>query len=201
MTFEGQHAKEEVNQMAVSMTKRRFTVDEYYTMARSGILREDDRVELIEGEITQMTPIGSRHMVCVNRTLDCFIAIQLEKRTIVSIQNPLRLDAFNEPEPDVALLQPRADFYENQHPGPADVLLIVEVSDTTLAYDRDVKGPLYARFGIPEFWIADVENKTVTVYRAPSPRGYEEMKTFRAGQTLSPLAFPELNMAVESIVG
>ncbi len=199
--FEGQYAKEEVTQMAVSMTKRRFTVDEYYTMARSGILREDDRVELIEGEITQMIPIGSRHMVCVNRTLDCFIAIQLEKRTIVSIQNPLRLDEFNEPEPDVALLQPRADFYENQHPGPADVLLIVEVSDTSLAYDRDVKVPLYARFGIPEFWIADVENKTVTVYRTPSPRGYEEMKTYRAGQTLSPLAFPELNMAVESIVG
>ncbi len=187
--------------MAVSMTKRRFTVDEYYTMARSGILREDDRVELIEGEITQMNPIGSRHMACVKRIVDCFLALQVEKKALMNIQDPIRLDEFNEPEPDVALLKPRADFYENQHPGPADALLIVEVSDTSLAYDRDVKVPLYARFGIPEFWIADVENKIVTVYRAPSPRGYEEMKTFRAGQTLSPLAFPELNMAVESIVG
>ncbi|HQH70652.1 MAG TPA: Uma2 family endonuclease, partial [bacterium] len=157
--------------------------------------------ELIEGEITQMTPIGSRHMACVMRFSSFLHRHLTPEDAVVSVQNPIRLDEFNEPEPDVALLQPRADFYENQHPGPADVLLIVEVSDTTLAYDRDVKGPLYARFGIPEFWIADVENKTVTVYRAPSPRGYEEMKTFRAGQTLSPLAFPELNMAVESIVG
>ena len=199
--FEGQYAKEEVTQMAVSMTKRRFTVDEYYTMARSGILREDDRVELIEGEITQMNPIGSRHMACVKRIVDCFLALQVEKKALMNIQDPIRLDEFNEPEPDVALLKPRADFYENQHPGPADALLIVEVSDTSLAYDRDVKVPLYARFGVPEVWIADVENKTVTVYRAPSPRGYEEMKTCRIGQTLSPLAFPELNVAVESIVG
>ncbi len=199
--FEGQYAKEEVTQMAVSMTKRRFTVDEYYTMARSGILREGDRVELIEGEITQMIPIGSRHIIGVNCVVNCFVTLQVEKKAILSVQNPLRLDDYTEPEPDVVLLEHRAEFLKNQMYGPADVLLIVEVSDTSLIYDRDVKGPLYARFGIPELWLADVEGKTVTVYRTPSPRGYEEMKTFRAGQTLSPLAFPELTISVQDILG
>ncbi|HOJ61098.1 MAG TPA: Uma2 family endonuclease [bacterium] len=187
--------------MIVSVTKRRFTVEEYYTMARSGILREDDRVELIAGEINQMTPIGSRHMACIMRFSSFLHRHLTPEEAVVSVQNPIRLDEFNEPEPDVALLKPRTDFYENQHPRAEDVLLIVEVSDTTLAYDRDVKVPLYAWFGIPEVWIADVEGKTVTVYRTPSPQGYEEMKTYRGDQTLFPSAFPEMNISVHDILG
>jgi Uma2 family endonuclease len=140
-------------------------------MARAGILRPGDRVELIEGEIIDMAPIGSRHAAAVKR-----IARALDRSigegAIVSVQNPVRLDQFSEPQPDIALLRPRADFYAGAHPGAADVLLIVEVADSSLGYDRDNKLPLYAHHGIPEVWLVDVENRNFTVYREPQPDGY-----------------------------
>jgi len=191
----------EVAIMPDSILNRRFTVDEYYIMARSGILREDERVELIEGEIIQLPPIGSRHMAGVNQIVACFHRDLPPERAMVITQRPIRLDIYNEPEPDVALLKPRAGFYENQIPGPTDVCLIVEVSDLSLEYDREVKVPLYARFGIPEVWLANVENLTVTVFRTPSPTGYEERQTVRPGQTVSPLEFPEIALAVQKMIG
>src|ERR671938_544657 len=141
--------------MSVQVAKRCFSVDEYYRMGEAGILTEDDRVELIEGEIIEMSPIGSRHAACVNR-LNTLLGRHLRQTAIVSVQNPIRLDAYSEPEPDVALLRPRADYYESGHPTPADALLIVEVADTSADYDRIIKLPLYAKAGIPEAWLVDL---------------------------------------------
>src|SRR5436309_1828637 len=140
--------------MAAKPTRRLFTVDEYYRMAKAGILNEDDRVELIEGEIIQLPPIGGPHGSIVIR-LNWLFSDRLRGRAVISPQNPFRISARSEPLPDFQLLRPRADFYR-RHPEPPDVLLVVEVSDTTLAYDQRVKIPLYARSGVPEVWIVDI---------------------------------------------
>ncbi len=185
--------------MSVELQRRPFTVDEYYRMADSGILTENDRVELIEGKIVQMTPIGSRHAACVSR-LNETLVLRLGKQAIVYVQNPLRLDEFSEPEPDISLLKPRDDFYAESHPGPSDVLLVVEVADASVRYDREVKIPLYAKAGIPEVWIVNLPDKTIEVYRNPVESGYEETSILRKGQALSPTAFSELEIRVEEIL-
>jgi Uma2 family endonuclease len=138
-------------------TRRRFTVDEYYCMAEAGILHEDDRVELIEGDIIAMAAIGNRHMSCVKR-LNRLFNERLGRRVVVSVQDPIRLSRRTEPQPDVALLRPRDDFYAPGHPGPDDVLLVVEVVDTSLPYDRR-KLRLYARAGIPCVWLAILSSR------------------------------------------
>ncbi|MBI2322519.1 MAG: Uma2 family endonuclease [Chloroflexi bacterium] len=186
--------------MAVEVTRRLFTVDEYYRMAAAGILHEDDRVELIEGEIVQMTAIGARHAAAVTRLNWAFISA-LGQRATVSPQNPLRLSQRSEPQPDVLLLKPRDDFYAAGHPGPADVLLLVEVMDSSAGYDRAVKLPLYARHGIPEVWLVDLEQERVEVYREPSAEGYRSSMTLRRGERQAPAAFPALALAVEDILG
>lgn len=132
--------------MAVQVQRRLFTVSEYYRMAEAGILGEDDRVELLEGEIVQMAPIGSNHRGTVDFLANSLVS-RLGARAIVRTQNPIRLDDFSEPQPDVALLHPRADFYRRSHPTPADVLLLVEVADSSVAFDRQVKLPLYCPSG------------------------------------------------------
>jgi Uma2 family endonuclease len=154
--------------MAVQALRRLFTADEYHRMTQAGILSEDDRVELIEGEIVQMSPIGSRHARCV-RLLNRIFSKGVGDRAIVDVQNPIRLGERLEPQPDVALLRPRPDFYAGVHPGPEDVLLIAEVMERSAAFDREVKAPLYARSGIPEVWWVDLEEEVVEVYREPSP--------------------------------
>jgi Uma2 family endonuclease len=133
--------------MSVQIDRRVFSVDDYYRMVEVGLLKEDERVELIEGEVIRMSPIGSRHAACVARLTKLFSRLAGDG-AIVWVQNPVRLNDFSEPQPDVALLKPRADFYAGAHPAAADVLLIVEVSDTTIGYDRQVKVPLYARGGM-----------------------------------------------------
>ncbi len=185
--------------MSVELKRRPFTVGEYYQMADSGILTEGDRVELIEGEIVQMTPIGSRHAAYVDRLNELF-AVQVRSRARLRVQGPVRLDEFSEPEPDIALLKPRDDFYTRSHPGPGDVLLIVEVADASVRYDREVKIPLYAKAGIPEVWLVDLPKKTVEVYRNPAESGYEEIRISRKGDTLSPTALSELEIRVEEIL-
>lgn len=157
--------------MSVTIPKPLFTVAEYYQMAEAGILAPEDRVELIEGEIIAMSPIGSRHAGCVNRLTQLF-SEKVSGLAIVSVQNPIRLSDSTEPEPDLALLRPRADFYAQAHPQPADVLLVVEVADHSLAYDRAIKVPLYARAGIPETWVIDLDTETVFVYQQPGAPGY-----------------------------
>src|SRR3984957_5698612 len=135
--------------MQVEATKKLFTVDEYYRMAEAGILGPEERVELIDGEIIQMSPIGDRHLGCVNAAPSFFTSTFREK-AVVSVQNPLQLNDYTEPEPDVVLLKPRKDFYRGKHPDAESTLLVVEVSDTTLRYDRKIKLPRYAAAGIPE---------------------------------------------------
>ena len=186
--------------MALSLVRRRFTVDEYHQMGRAGILHEDDRVELIEGEILEMTPIGRRHAAGVKRISRLFWQ-RFDDAAVISVQDPVRLDAHTEPQPDVALLRPRADFYEAGHPGPADILLIVEVAETSAALDRRVKLPLYARSGIPEVWLVELSKLTVTAHRDPGPGGYKTVRTVRRGETIAPLAFPDRELTVAEMLG
>jgi Uma2 family endonuclease len=186
--------------MAVQLLKRLFTVEEYHRMAEAGILSEDDRVELIEGEIVRMSPIGSRHAACVGR-LTQQLVVQVGGRAIVRVQNPIRLGEHSEPQPDLALLRPRADFYAEAHPGPEDTLLIVEVSETSAAPDLEVKVPLYARFGVPEVWLVDLAGERLEVFRNPSPQGYQDLRILRGGEVITPLLLPDLSLAVEAILG
>ena len=185
---------------AEPIQRRLFTTREYHAMADAGILHEDDRVELIEGEILQMPPIGSDHAGGVNRLIALFTSL-LGNRAVVSVQNPVVLSDISEPQPDLVLLRFRDDFYSREHPTPADILLLVEVSDSSLKFDRDVKAGLYARHGVPEVWLQDVEHSALLVHRDPSPQGYRDVRIFRRGERLAPLAFPDLVLEVDTILG
>ena len=155
--------------MQIETTRKRFTVDDYYRMAEAGILQPTDRVELVEGEVVEMSPIGDRHAMAVNRATMVF-ARGLGDKVVVSVQNAVRIDRYNEPQPDVVLIRPREDFYGVRHPRPDDVVLLIEVADTTVRYDRNVKVPIYARSGIPEIWIVDLNKEVIHIYRGPSTR-------------------------------
>ena len=154
--------------------KHRITVQAYHRMAEAGVLAPDARTELIEGEILDMAPIGSRHASVVNRLNRAFMSA-VGERAIVQVQGPVRLGDLSEPEPDLALLKPRADYYRDALPGAADVLLIVEVADSTQRLDRRVKVPLYARHGIPEVWVIDLENALVHLHRRPGGGAYADI--------------------------
>lgn len=184
--------------MSVPIQRYRFTVDEYYKLAEAGVLSEDSRVELIEGEIVMMTPIGRRHAACVDR-LNNLLAALVGDRAIVRVQNPILLSGDTEPEPDVSLLRPRDDFYAQSEPGPGDVFLVIEVADSSLAYDREVKLPLYARAGIPEVWIADLGDESVSTYASPGPEGDAERRTYRSGETLRPREL-EIEVPVDRVL-
>lgn len=186
--------------MATQVIRRRFTANEYNLMAQAGILHEDDRVELLEGEIVEMAAIGSRHAACVNR-LNRILSEGLRGRAIISVQNPVRLGDHSEPQPDLAVLRPRPDFYSNSHPGASDVLLLVEVADTSEGYDRDVKIPLYARYGISEVWLVDLSSRSIEVYRDPDPEGYRDIQLAMPGRSIAPQAFRDLELVVEEVSG
>ncbi len=185
--------------MAVQIARRLFTVTEYYRMAQAGIFSEDDRVELLEGEILEMSPISSRHASCVKRLNDLLVR-KLSGRFVISVQDPIRLSDYSEPQPDIAVLKFRADFYSAEHPKPEDVLLLIEVCETSAELDRHVKLPLYAKAGIPEVWLVDLAHNQIEVYRAPSAQGYGESQTLGRGQTLTAQLLP-LALTVEEIVG
>jgi Uma2 family endonuclease len=192
---------EREDSMAVTLRRRRFTLDEYHRMGEAGILGEDDRVELIEGEIVEMTPIGSRHASTVAR-IQHFFSRRLGDRAIVWTQNPLILRALvSEPQPDVILLAPRTDFYESGHPEPPDVRLLIEVADSSLLYDRRTKIPLYARAGVPEVWLANVDAHGVDLHRRPSSGGYADVRSPDRGAPFSPLAFPDIVVTVADLLG
>ncbi len=167
-------------------------------MAETGILGEDDRVELIAGQIIPQMPIGTAHAGAVKRLNQLFTSLA-RGRCIVSVQDPIALDRFNEPEPDVALLRPRSDFYANSHPVPEDVLLIIEVADTSLAFDREEKFPLYAAAGIPEVWLVDLVGKSLSVYRRPAQGTYTEVTRHRSGATIPIPGLPEAELAVSEL--
>lgn len=169
--------------MEAHVLKRLFTVDEFHQMAQAGVLREDDRVELLEGEIVRMTPIGSRHAACVARLTEVFVK-RCRAAAIVNVQNPMVLSSGTELYPDITLLERRADFYSGALPTPLDVLLVVEVADTTGDYDRGIKVPLYARAGIPEVWIVDLREGCIDVYRGPAAGEYGEQSRGVPGESL-----------------
>ena len=170
---------------AFSLQRHRITVEQYHHMGEAGIFREDDRVELIEGEIIDMPPIGIDHAYFVNRLTSIFIQ-KVGLQANVSAQNPIRLNPRSEPQPDIALLRYREDFYRHTRPGPEDILLLVEISDTTLRYDREVKLPLYARHGIPEVWIVDLEHQRLEIYRHPAGESYQEKLYANRDEPISP---------------
>jgi Uma2 family endonuclease len=186
--------------MSVQVERHHFNVDEYYRMGAAGIFSEDDRVELIEGEVIRMSPIGSRHAACVARLTRLF-SRKSEDEAIVWIQNPIRLDEYSEPQPDLALLHPRDDFYAEDHPTPADVLLLVEVADTSIEYDRVIKVPLYARAGIMEVWLVDLTRDTVELYAQPLNGAYQISQQAARGESLTSSSIPALTLSAESILG
>lgn len=186
--------------MAVAPVRKLFTVSEYHTMLTAGIFGEDERLELIEGEICEMSPVGSAHASRVKRLAETFL-LRLAARATVSVQDPIWLSELSEPQPDIALLKRREDFYASAHPAAPDVLLVVEVADSSPDYDRRVKGPLYAAAGIAEYWILDLTNRALEVYREPSAGGYRDVRRLRRGERLSPAAFPDLDLAVDEILG
>jgi Uma2 family endonuclease len=186
--------------MVAEVAQHRFTVREYHQMGEAGIFTRDDRVELLEGKIYAMSPIGSRHAACVKRLTQLFVK-KLVDQAIVSVQDPIELNDRSEPEPDLAILLPRDDFYEEQHPKSADVLLLIEVSEVTLRFDRNVKLPLYAQNGIAEVWIIDLKKASVEVYREPQDGIYAQKLTLKRGQKLIPDNLPFLELTVQELVG
>ncbi len=176
-------------QVEAQVTRRLFTADEFHKMSEAGILHEDDRIELIEGELIEMAAIGTRHFACVN-ALNSFLVQGVGDEGIVSVQNPVRLSQNLEPQPDLAVLQTRD--YRDSLPGPEDVLLLVEVSDTTLRYDRETKLPLYARSGVREAWIVDLRNGTFERHTEPSATGYRLVRRAGQGESLPSETLPQL---------
>jgi len=186
--------------MSIQLIRHRFTADEYHQMAETGVLRDDDRVELIEGEIVDMTPIGPRHIAVVNRLTQALVRA-CGDRAIVQIQASIRLGPHSEPQPDVVLLRPRPDFYETAVPGPESVLLLIEVADTSLPYDRTVKLQLYARAGIREVWLVDLVRNHVEVHLEPVQDGYQRSETRGPGDRLVPMALPEVSLSPAELLG
>jgi len=179
--------------------RRRLDVDAYYKMAEVGLLPEPCRVELIDGDIIDRVPIGSAHAGNTNRLVRNFARAAADGSVLLTVQTPLRLDRYNEPQPDIMLLRPRPDDYKARHPGAADVLLLVEVSDSSLAYDRDTKLALYARFGVAEVWIVDIPGGALEVYRTPKDSAHADRARLMAGR-LSPALVPELAIDVAALL-
>ncbi len=163
--------------MAVKLAQRLITVEEYYKMVDADILNEDDRVELIDGKIIEMCPIGSKHAGCVDKIV---AALNRLNRTDILIrgQNPLRLGRYSEPEPDIAIVKFSSDYYSAQHPSAADALLVIEVSDSSYEYDKEVKLPLYASANIAECWIVNLEKKEIETHHSPIGDRYKNNELF-----------------------
>ncbi len=175
--------------------QRRFTVDEFHRMAEAGILHEDDRVELLEGEIVEMSPIGGRHAACV-REINRLLVRQVGDDLRVDVQSPVRLGERGAPQPDLAVIRARA--YGNSLPTPEDVLLLIEVADTSLASDRDVKLPLYAVAGIAEVWLVDLNTNVIERHTEPSESGYRLVRRVGRGETLESVVLPALALPVDA---
>jgi Uma2 family endonuclease len=178
--------------------RHRFTVAEYYRMAETGILQSDARVELLDGEIIDMSPIGPFHGG-VTGFLNVFFAETARSRWITVGQIPVHLDDLSEPEPDLLLLKPRADFYRQRHAQPADVFLLIEISDTSLEKDQDIKLPLYAKAGIAECWIVNLNEETIEVYVEPNYAGYASKRVFGCADKVNPRAFPDAVLEVAKL--
>jgi Uma2 family endonuclease len=183
----------------MTIARHRFSSNDYHQMIEIGILGEDDRVELIDGEIVAMAAIGSHHAGCTKKS-NSFFTNKLGSRVIVSIQDPIALEDGTEPEPDIALLRVTDHFYASQHPTPADIFFILEIADTSFLYDKEVKLLKYAQAGIAEAWLLNLNETEVLACRVPSENGYQDIRTIKRGQSLSLLAFPDLLVSVDDLL-
>jgi Uma2 family endonuclease len=181
----------------LTIPRRALTVDEYHKMGEAGVLKENDRVELIEGELIKMAPIGGRHLQLVNIVSHIF-HLAVGDKAVVSTQNPILLPPHNEPQPDIVLLAPELR-YRQVVPTLQDILLVIEIADTTLIYDRDTKIPIYARHGIAEAWLLDAENKKTFIFLDPGPQGYRQMKSPKNDETVSPSLLPWVRIRLSDI--
>jgi len=163
-------------------TRHRFTVDEFHRMGEAGILSNGERLELINGEIVEMTPIGSAHAACV-RDLDEWLQPTLRGEAVVSAQQPLIVEFDGEPVPDITILRPRPDRYRQSHPTSADALLVIEVADSSVLYDRNVKSRMYARASVPEYWVVDLPRARVAVFQSPEGGEYRELREYGRGES------------------
>ena len=180
-------------------TRRRFTVAEYYAMAEAGVFHPEERVELLDGDVIVMPPINEWHASNVTMFTNT-LPPQLQNRAVVSIQNPVRLDDNSEPEPDAMLLRWRDDFYRDGHPHPGDVLLLIEVSDSSLDFDRNEKLSRYAAAGIPEVWIVNRPDHRIESHSDPAGDEYATVRYYGPGESIAPLAFPDVALEVDRII-
>ena len=179
---------------------RRVTLADLQRMVEAGILREDERVELVGGQVVERMAVAPRHAACVKRLIRLFV-LGLGERVVVGVRDTVRLEATEGPQPDLTVALPRADFYASGHPTAEDVLLLVEVSDGPLSFDRVTKVPLYARHGVRELWLVDLSAETVEVHRRPAPAGYLDVRRLRRGDTVAPEALGDFPLAVDTILG
>ncbi|MEB3162388.1 MAG: Uma2 family endonuclease [Prochlorothrix sp.] len=186
--------------MTVQILRKKFTVGQYHQMIETGVFTDHDRVELLQGEIIEMSPIGRQHAACVDRLTELWVR-ELRSRAIVRVQNPIQLNDKSEPQPDFAILRRRSDFYSEGHPQADDIFALIEVSDTTVEFDRTIKVPLYAQNGITEVWILDLKAESVQVYREPSEAGYQQVQTLRRGQGVAFQVLPDLQFQVDQLLG
>ncbi|MEK8018969.1 MAG: Uma2 family endonuclease [Candidatus Parabeggiatoa sp.] len=175
------------------------SVREWHKMGKYNIFPPEVRIELIEGEMIEMAPIGPTHACCVFNLIE-ILSTQKGKAAQINVQNPIQLNDLSEPEPDLVLLRPNPQLYQNGHPTAADILLLIEVSDSTIKYDRDTKIPLYAKDGIVESWIVDLSAKQVEVYLSPTTQGYTEKRIFQPGESLIPSQLPHIKIDVSDIL-
>lgn len=181
------------------LTKHRFTVDEYYRMAETGIIKPDARVELLEGEVNDMVPIGPFHAGAAGRLAELFTMIG-GNRWHVRSQSPVRIGQDSEPQPDLALVKRRKDFYTGRHPCQEDVYLLVEIADSSLSFDRHQKLPVYGKASIPEVWIVNLPERCIEVYRDPHFTGFGSQQVVREDSSVSPSAFPDVVVRVADVL-
>jgi Uma2 family endonuclease len=186
--------------MSQQLAKHWISADEYERMGQAGIFRPDARLELLEGEIYEMSPIGSLHAACVD-ALALILTELASRRFIVRTQSPIRLDDFSEPQPDVALLRWRDDFYRDSHPTSADVLLVIEVADTTVESDRRYKIPLYAKAGIKEAWLVNLPEGKIELYAEPANGAYQMNREFKRDEEAQAHGIADLRVNVAQVIG
>ncbi|MBP6015127.1 MAG: Uma2 family endonuclease [Candidatus Promineofilum sp.] len=184
----------------IELTRRRFTAAEYWRLLEAGILSEDDAVELIWGELIETSPINVPHALYVNR-LNMVLVTKLANRATVSVQNPIQLDEYSLPQPDIALWKSLPEEYRDRLAGPSELLLVVEVADSSIPHDQKGKTKLYGAAGIADYWIVNLKARRIEVYREPRPDGYRTVTHYAPGETLSPLAFADVVVNVDEILG
>lgn len=185
--------------MNTAIAVRQISVKDYHHMTKSGILRPDERVELLEGQIIKMAAKGTAHRAAVSR-INHLLENRLGDRVLICLQDPIRLNDYSEPEPDIAVVRPDPLYYEDHHPTPAEIFLLIEVADTSLKFDCEVKAPAYSCSGITEYWVLDVSDRKLHVYRSPSANSYQSETILSEALTIAPLAFPECIVTIKELL-